>query len=312
MNRLCRLLAFSMIAIGMILLPCSAEEDASQLRLLFVGDIMLDNGPGHLISNGQDPFEACAELLTSPDLTIGNLECVVGRQGDQLNKAYTFRAASDSPRYIKKYFDAVSLANNHSWDYGAEGFSESLRVLKSEGILHFGGGNNIREARAPLILECKGKKIGLLGYNEFRASNYAATENASGNAPMEEQSVLADIRTAKEDLGCDIVIPFLHWGEELYAAPRLDQKRLARKWIDAGATAIIGAHPHVTETIDIYRGAPIVYSLGNFVFDYYPGDPSEWTGWCVELRISQNGAIDVETTVVALSPTGVPTIVVPE
>ena len=312
MNRLHRWLAFSLLTFWINANPGFTADNNSQLRLLFVGDIMLDNGPGHLITNGVDPFEACAEFLTSPDLTIGNLECVVGREGQQVNKAYTFRAAGDSPRYIKRYFDAVSLANNHTFDYGADGLSEALRVLKAEEIPYFGGGNNIDEARAPLVIECKGKKIALLGYNEFRASEYAATANTAGNAPLEELSVLADIRTAREELHCDVVIPFLHWGEELYSAPRPDQKRLARQWVDAGATAVIGAHPHVTQTIDLYRGAPIVYSLGNFVFDYFPGDPPVWSGWCVELIISENGSVEVETTVVKLDPTGVPRIVVPE
>jgi poly-gamma-glutamate synthesis protein (capsule biosynthesis protein) len=265
-----------------------------------------------LISNGIDPFEACGTLLQEPDLTIGNLECVVGKQGEQLNKAYTFRAAGDSPRYIKKYFDAVSLANNHTFDFGEEGFREALRVLDKEGIAYFGGGKNIREARAPLILECKGKRIALLGYNEFRSSNYAATVNTAGNAPLDELSVAADIRSARQELRCDIVIPFVHWGEELVAAPRSDQRQLAQQWVQAGATAVIGAHPHVTQTMDFYRGAPIVYSLGNFVFDYFPGDPPVWSGWCVQLSISQSGSVDIETIVVELDPTGVPRIIVPK
>jgi poly-gamma-glutamate capsule biosynthesis protein CapA/YwtB (metallophosphatase superfamily) len=305
------ILSFIMLISWAISKPCYSE-DASPIRILFVGDIMLDNGPGHLISNGVDPFEACAALLDKPDLTIGNLECVVGREGEQLNKAYTFRAAGDSPRYIKKYFDAVSIANNHTFDYGEEGFRESLRVLKREGIAFFGGGNNLAEARAPLILECKGKKIALLGYNEFRASNYAATSSTAGNAPLDELSVVTDIRAARSDHHCDIVIPFVHWGEELYSAPRPDQRKLARRWVDAGATAVIGAHPHVSQTLDFYRGAPIVYSLGNFVFDYYPGDPLVWSGWCVELSISPTGTVEIETTVVELDTTGVPRIVVPE
>ena len=79
--------------------------------------------------------------------------------------------------------------------------------------------------------------------------------------------------------------------------------------IDAGASAVIGAHPHVTQTIDLYCGAPIVYSLGNFVFDYFPGDPPVWSGWCIELKIAKNGTVDLTTTVVELDPIGVPRIV---
>jgi len=283
-----------------------ADEGNSTIRLLFVGDIMLDNGPGHAISNGRDPFEACADLLYDADLTIGNLECVVGKGGNQLYKPYSFRAASDSPKLLKKYFDALSLANNHSWDYGADGFSEALRVLTAEGIPYFGGGSNLREARKPLVLECKGRKIGLLGYNEFRAIHYAATDELAGSAPLSELDMLADIQSAKKEFGCDIVIPYLHWGDEFYTMPRPDQRILARKLVDAGATAVIGAHPHVTQTVDIYRGAPIVYSLGNFVFDYFPGDPPEWSGWAVTLKIGSNGQVELETTVVELDPVGIP------
>jgi len=304
------LIIFSMTIL--LSLKSDADDDDSTIRLLFVGDIMLDNGPGHAISFGRDPFEACSELLRDADLTIGNLECVVGAGGEQLNKAYTFRAAPDSPKYLKRHFDALSLANNHSWDYGAEGFNESLKVLEAEGIPYFGGGKNIVEARKPLVLECKGKKIGLLGYNEFRAKNYSATKNLAGSAPLDEAAMLVDIRRARDDFKCDIVIAYLHWGEELVPTPRLDQCILARKLVDAGATAVMGAHPHVTQTIDVYRGAPIVYSLGNFVFDYYPGDPAQWSGWAVELKIASNGRVDFDTKVVELDPVGLPSPVASE
>lgn len=305
-----RFLGWAMISMGMVGMSSIArcEERAEAVRVLFVGDVMLDNGPGHWISHGRDPFEPCAELLQRSDLTIGNLECVVGKGGSQINKAYTFRAASDSPRYLGKYFDAVSLANNHSWDYGSDGFRESLRVLREAGIPFFGGGNHLQEARKPLVVECKGRRIAFLGYNEFRASNYAATETTAGNVPLVEEFIVEDLRKAREELGCDIAIPYLHWGEELVASPRQDQRQLARRLIDAGATAVIGAHPHVTQTMEIYRGAPIVYSLGNFVFDYYPGDPEAWTGWAVELSITRDNRVDIETTVVELDPIGIPRV----
>jgi poly-gamma-glutamate capsule biosynthesis protein CapA/YwtB (metallophosphatase superfamily) len=286
-----------------------ADDPDPTLRLLFVGDVMLDNGPGHLISHGTDPFAPCASLLASADLTIANLECVVGQEGDPLYKPYIFRAAPESPPFLRKHFDAVSLANNHSFDFGIDGFLDSLRLLKAHSIPYFGGGYQLREAREPWVVTCKGRKIGLLGYNEFRAENYAATENSAGNAPLIEADVLADIRRARESLGCEIVVPFLHWGEELEATPRPDQTQLARKMIEAGATAVMGTHPHVTQTIEYHRGAPIVYSLGNFVFDYYPGDPRVWTGWVVTLKIAPDGQVELDKTVVELDLLGVPHIV---
>jgi hypothetical protein len=302
-----------LLALGSLLAAIDVEADEADttLRLLFVGDVMLDNGPGHLLSHGTDPFAPCAGLLASADLTIANLECVVGQEGDPLHKPYIFRAAPDSPRFLKKHFDAVSLANNHSFDFGVEGFLDSLRILKANNIPYFGGGRDLLEAREPLVLPCKGRKLGLLGYNEFRAVNYAATAQTAGNAPLVEADALADIRRARETLGCDIVIPFLHWGEELEPTPRPDQTQLAQRMIEAGATAVLGTHPHVTQTIDYHRGAPIVYSLGNFVFDYYPGDPAAWTGWALTLKISPDGQVGIDKTVVELDPIGVPHVVDP-
>jgi len=283
------------------------EFDRQQpVSILFVGDIMLDNGPGHVIASGKDPFVGCADLLLDPDLTIGNLECVLGRGGEQLNKAYVFRAASDSPKYLRMYFDGLSLANNHSADFGSAGFAEAIDVMRRESLPYFGGGKTIDEARAPLVLECKGRRIAFLGYNDFRMLNYAATEKEAGSAPMIKPDVLADIRLAKNH-GADFVIPFVHWGNEMIPMPMPDQRQFAKEMIDAGACAVIGSHPHIPQTVDVYRGAPIIYSLGNFVFDYYPVDPPEWLGWATTLNIHPNGQIDLQTTALQMDAAGLPT-----
>jgi poly-gamma-glutamate synthesis protein (capsule biosynthesis protein) len=142
--------------------------------------------------------------------------------------------------------------------------------------------------------------------NEFHAQEYAATESVAGNAPLLEPGVTQAIKNARETLGCNVVIPFLHWGEEMMPMPRQDQAKSAKAWIDAGATAIIGAHPHVAQTVETYRGAPIVYSLGNFVFDYYPVDPLEWTGWIAILEISAAGMVNLEIKTVILDAAGCP------
>ncbi len=215
-----------------LVLPLAAVvlAEESTLRLTFVGDIMLDGGPGHHLANGQDPFAPCAEILKRADFTIGNLECVIGRGGEQLNKAYVFRGAIESPPFLKKHFDALSLANNHSYDFGPDGLKEMIGILQAHKIPYFGAGANLAEARTPLVLEAKGYRIGLLGYNEFRADNYAATETQFGNAPYIEEYVLQDIQKAKKAYRCDLVIPFLHWGEELEPFPRPDNKFSPERW----------------------------------------------------------------------------------
>ncbi len=275
------------------------------IQILFVGDIMLDNGPGHAVANGNDPFERCANLLHDADLTIGNLECVLGRGGEMILKNYSFRGAAGSERYLKKYFDAVSLANNHAFDFGPDGLQECINILISNEIGHFGAGD-WHDARKGLVLKCKGRSILLLGYNEFRASNYQPSEKHIGVAPLVEKTILEDVATAKASGEYDYIIPYVHWGDEMMSAPTETQRQLARRMIDAGASAIIGSHPHVTQTIDYYKGAPIVYSLGNFVFDYYPVDPPLWTGWAARLEMHPDGRIDLETTAVEMDPAGIP------
>ena len=277
---------------------------AAGMSIVFVGDIMLDGGPGHAVSSGRDPFAACSQLLTDADYSVGNLECVLGRGGERMLKPFSFRAAPDAPRYLKKHFSAVSLANNHSGDFGPEGLVEQLRILADSGIASFGAGRTLAEARQPLVLERNGFKVAVLGSNGFRALTTAATADRAGSAPLDEAQVLDDIRAARTR--ADAVVPFVHWGPENTPQPRPAQARLARKMVEAGAAAVIGAHPHVTQTVETYRGVPIVYSLGNFVFDYFPGDPPEWTGWVVKLTFRPGQPVDLEMNSVKLDGSGIP------
>jgi poly-gamma-glutamate synthesis protein (capsule biosynthesis protein) len=144
----------------------------------------------------------------------------------------------------------------------------------------------------------------VLACNAIQAERSAAAEATPGVAPLREDDLLADIAAAAQQ--ADAVVPFVHWGPELVAAPRDGQRALARRMVEAGAAAVIGAHPHVTQTVDTYRGAPVVYSLGNFVFDYFPVDPPEWTGWVVKLTFTKSRPVDLETRAVVLDPTGIP------
>ncbi len=279
------------------------------MSIVFVGDVMLDNGPGHDIASGGDPFEGCADLLLDADFTVGNLECVLGHAGRLSHKAYVFRAAADSPRLLARYFTAVSLGNNHAFDFGPEGLVECLAILDQERIGHCGAGRTLAEARAPVVLEKDGLRVAIIAANGFRPHDYAATATSPGVAPLAESDLLADIASARKD--ADVVVPFVHWGDELVAEPLAADRELARMMIDAGSAAVIGGHPHVTQTVDVHRGAPIVYSLGNFVFDYYPCDPPQWTGWVVKLTVTKGEPVSVETRAVVLDAVGRPRPLVP-
>jgi len=223
---------------------------AGTVAVVFVGDVMLDNGPGHAVASGRDPFAACADLLLDADFTIGNLECVLGTRGTMIPKAYSFRAAKDAPRFLRRYFTAVSLGNNHAFDFGAEGLVEMLDILDRETIGRFGAGRTLAEAREPFVLEKDGLRIAILGANGFRPDNYAATAASPGVAPLARAALLDDIAAARKR--ADVVVPFVHWGDELVAGPLESDRGFAREMIDAGAAAVIGgddiaettAHPH--------------------------------------------------------------------
>lgn len=285
------------------------EDPSSPVTVTFVGDIMLDNGPGHIITNHGDPFANVAPILLHSDISVGNLECAITRAGHAQDKTYTFKGPAASLPLLKKYFTTVSLANNHSGDWGTRGFADELAWLKEQGIAWFGGGINKREARRPFVIDVHGQRIALLGYNNYPPKSFAATGHKPGTAWLIEQEIIADILTTRRETKADWIFLYLHWGEELEDNPTQEQIQLAHRLIDAGADGIIGSHPHVTQTIESYRGKPIIYSLGNFVFDYFPGDPPLWTSYMLQLKLTRGRPPQVSTIPLELDPAGIPHLV---
>jgi poly-gamma-glutamate capsule biosynthesis protein CapA/YwtB (metallophosphatase superfamily) len=276
------------------------------VRLVFVGDIMLDDGPGKTIAAGGDPLAAFDALLRDADFTIGNLECPVATVGQPLeSKIYSFRAPPSVMRVLQHRFTALSVANNHSGDYGQAAFLETLRHVREAGIRVVGGGRNLREAHAPLWLEKAGLRIAILAYNEFKPRRFEAGADSPGIAWSEDSHVVADIRAARA-AGADVVIPFMHWGWERESEPTARQRQLAKLMIDAGASAVIGGHPHVTQGADIYRGRPIIWSLGNFVFDGFEL-PAAKLGWLTRLSVDKNGVLAWDTVAARMDEAGTPT-----
>ena len=289
---------------GLALLACGLAQ-AEPLRLIFAGDIMLDDGPGRVVARGEDPLAPFSDLLQDADYRIGNLETSIATTGQAFaNKIYTFRAAPAVLQVHKGRFDAFSLANNHSGDYGHAAFVETLRLLNASGLRHFGGGLNLAEAHAPLWIEKKGLRIAVLGYNEFKPRRFEAGPNWPGIAWSEDSQVLADIRAARA-AGADLVIPFMHWGWEIETHSDARQRQLAHLMIDHGADMVVGSHPHVTQEAEIYRGKPILYSLGNFVFDGFD-QPEAQTGWLLRVSLDKRGVVSWDTVEAHMDEDGVP------
>jgi poly-gamma-glutamate synthesis protein (capsule biosynthesis protein) len=289
--------------------PASPPPAQATVHLAFVGDVMLDRTPGKAVEAGAEPFAAMASAFDEADIVVGNLECVVATQGEKVPKAYNFRANPRVVPLLARYFTAVSVANNHSGDYGKAAFAEELGLLRAGGVSYVGGGYNLQEAHQPLIIEKHGLKVALLAYNEIELRSYEAGADTPGLAWIVDSQVMADISAAKAK--ADFVIVYPHWGLEYHAQPSERQRSLARQMIDAGADLIVGSHPHVTEGAELYHGKLILYSLGNFVFDDYRdvssdlNEPSR-TSWVLRVELGKDGLVTWDTVVARTDDSGIP------
>jgi poly-gamma-glutamate synthesis protein (capsule biosynthesis protein) len=170
-----------------------------------------------------------------------------------------------------------------------------------------GGGLNLAQAHTPLVLHRKGLRIAILSYNEYHPRSFEADFNAPGVAWSEDEQVVDDIRNARRVHQADLVIPIMHWGWENEFVANARQRQLARLMIDAGADAVIGGHPHVTQDIEHYRGKPVIYSVGNFVMKETDSDEQR-RGWVVRLELDAHGVRSFDTHVARLDREGIPTL----
>lgn len=142
-----------------------------------------------------------------------------------------------------------------------------------------------------------------MGYCEFPPRSFEAGPDTPGTAWSVDEQVVADIKAARPQ--ADLVMPFMHWGEEGEPEPSDRQRDLARKMIDAGADVVVGGHPHITQGTEYYRGHLIVYSLGNFVFDDFDDEPGK-TGWILRLWFDRDGLAKWDTRVAHMDEQGIP------
>ncbi|MDY0747686.1 CapA family protein [Paucibacter sp. R3-3] len=283
--------------------PIKTGLATATVRLAWMGDIMLADGPGRDVARGRDPFRGVATALRDADLRIANLECVVATGGRREDKPWTFRAHPRVLDVLRRHVDVVSLANNHSGDFGPQAFDQMLGRLERAGLPYFGGGPNLRAAHQPAIVVRQGLRIALLGYDEMFPRRFEAGPDSPGIAWADEEQVVADIRAAR--LQADIVIPYMHWGQEHSEASHARQHALARLMIRAGADAVVGAHPHIRQDVELIDGKPVIYSLGNFVFDGF-SDTDNNTGSVLWMTVSAEGVVDWQLQAVHIDRSGSP------
>lgn len=249
------------------------------------------------------------DVFQRADFGFLNLETPIAPQHDRGSKAFQFNAPPDLLGALATSgVKVVSFANNHVFDQGYAGFSETLSQLRSAGLLFVGAGNDSDSAWTPVLLEKNGIRVGVLGMTRLLNGNRnpggAKTPQAAfvpyhgDSAPgVSTDYVIDRVKAARAQ--CDLLLVSIHWGVEYAAEPRKDDIELAHAILEAGATLIIGHHPHVLQPVETYISSDghegfIFYSLGNFVSNqarnYLHGITPEKTG---EMRDSIIGQFSV-------------------
>jgi poly-gamma-glutamate synthesis protein (capsule biosynthesis protein) len=239
-------------------------------RLLFAGDVMLARAVRRQILAARDPalpFRKIAPLLSKADIAFVNLESPFSDQGPYYPGGLIFHAEPSMIAGLQLAgVDIASTANNHARDCGPRGVEFTVSWLRCHGIEPVGSSPSAAETHRGVVLQRKGVRFGFLGYTY---------DQQNGNwKDIDPRIALTEIDAVQRDVAllrksCDVVIVSMHNGIEYMPKPSLKQIDFAHAAIDAGATLVIGHHPHVVEPTEIYRNGWIVYSLGNFVFDQY-------------------------------------------
>lgn len=262
------------------------SENSTDIVLDFAGDINFDeNWPSvqYLTEQGIDLTDCLtgglSEEMSGADIMMLNNECTYGTGGTPIaGKAYTFQGNPERATLLKQAgVDIVSLANNHVYDYQAEGLLSTMETLKENKIPYVGAGENLDEAKKIIYFIINGKKIAITAATQVeRTYNYTreATEDSAGVLKtLKPDKYVEVIREASRY--ADYVVAFVHWGTEGSIHYEADQVYLAKRFVEAGADVIIGGHTHCLQGVTFYEDVPVFYSLGNFWFDWEEPHSSE-------------------------------------
>lgn len=257
----------------------TTADELPNTKVSIVGDISLadnwslmpaydarEQGVNGILSN------RVLEEMRNSDLMVANSEFTVSERGTPIpGKAFTFRAfPSRLAIYDDMSVDLVTLANNHVYDFGRDAFYDMLDAFDEKGLPHIGAGRNLEEAKKAYYYKApSGQTIAFV--NASRAEKWGintpgATADEGGILLCYDTAEFVDaIKTAKEN--SDYVIAIVHWGTELSHTLEQVQISTAREYIDAGADMIVGGHAHTLQGIDFYNSKPIIYNLGDFIFN---------------------------------------------
>lgn len=246
------------------------------MKILFTGDVMLGRLVDRRLKKAppEYPWGDTLPVFEKADLRICNLECVISDKGEPWgDKAFYFRTGAKNIKTLEAAsIDAVSIANNHTLDYGPQAMREMLSVLDRAGIARAGAGMDSVEARRPAVIEKSGMKISLVSFTDNEPDWEAGPHNPGVfHVPVTASDMRADdlfgiVAAAKKT--SDLVVVAAHWGPNWGCRPPKSHVPFGRSLAEAGAGIVFGHSAHVFRGIEYHRGSAILYSTGDFVDDY--------------------------------------------
>lgn len=280
--------------------------ESGELEIIFTGDWAPIREFDHIITH--DPLKIYGDtlpILRQADYRITNLEAPLA--GDKFitksGAAFTGREEHIQGIYIAQ-FDAVSLANNHVFDTGINGFNETCKLLKQKYISHFGAGSNLHEAQKPLIIDKNGIKIAVFSLSEGE-DNWAATPTTPGVSPWQIDSLAEKITLCKNEQQVNATVVIAHCGLEYIPVPPPYVAKAFEKLANAGADLIVGHHPHVPQGLRVYGHTLAYFSLGNYVF-YQPTKLFyRKHGYMVRANFGKSGLITSEIIPYKITDSGI-------
>lgn len=264
-------------------LTTPGEPAGPVVELTVVGDIMLGRRVGAAMERAGDlaaPLRPLADRLAGADVTVGNFEATLSRDGAPTQGGDSFAADPRVEAGLRLAgFDVLSLANNHVGDWGDRALVETVERVRAMGIQPVGAGPDLAGARAPAVVETQGVRVGVLATDSIGESPAAGPATPGTNrinmpprtGPLDEaalQRVLEDVRALRPTVDLLLVLP--HWGTQYTNLPEASQRQVGRALVEAGADLVVGGHPHWVqgvEVVDASAGRLVAHSLGNFVFD---------------------------------------------
>ncbi len=247
-----------------------------ELRLLFVGDVMLGRGVNEVLraTSPEYPWGDTLPRFRSVDFRMCNLECAISTRGEPWpDKAFHFRSDPNNVAVLEVAgIDAVSLANNHALDFGPDALADTMAILDRARIAHAGAGMDRASAFAPAFKEVDGTRIAIVSFTDNQP-DWEATPGGPGIAYVpvdfrEERAARLFETIALARLQADLLIVSAHWGSNWGCEPPRCHRPFARHLIDLGADVLFGHSGHVFRGVEVYRGRPIIYCAGDFVDDY--------------------------------------------